>query len=117
MSDFGEEELARDAIAIINGGTASVTWDDVDYDGVIGALVTTKPNVSGGFLPEYDLSWTTSLQKLNDAGELVERFTDDELPEEGEVLTIADVDYRVERVTMDPYSAMVQFDLVNTAKQ
>lgn len=116
MSDFGSEELARDAIAIIGGGSEDATWDGADYTGVVGALVTTKPNGEGGFLPEYDLSWSTSIQKLNDAGELVSRFTDDELPTEGETLTIRDINYRIERVTTDPFETMIQFDLVNPHK-
>jgi len=113
MADFGTEELARDAIAIIGGGSKTMTWDETDYEGVIGPLVSTKPNVSGGFLPEYDLSWSTSLQKFNDSKELVSRFVDDTLPTEGEIFTIDDVDYKVHRVSKDPFLTMVQFDLVN----
>lgn len=116
MSDFGTEELARDAIALINGGPEVATWEGDDYDGMIGPLISTKPNVSGGFLPEFDLSWTTSLQKLNEAKELVPRFLDDLLPVEGDLLTVREVDYRIERVTKDPFLSMVQFDLVNENK-
>lgn len=117
MSVFGSEELARDAISLIADGTEVATWNSKDYDGMVGPLVSSKPNVSGGFLPEYDLSWTTSLQKLNDSKELVSRFTNDTLPAEGNNLTIGGVNYKIDRVTKDPFaSSMVQFDLINQNK-
>lgn len=115
MSDFGAQELARDAIAIM-ADTLAATWNSVAYDGVAGALVTTKPNQMGGFLPEYDLSWTTTIEKLNDARELVSRFPGDVLPAEGEPMTIRDIAYKIHRVSKDPFEVMVQFDLVNENK-
>lgn len=122
--DFGAQELHRDAISIVSGDPQSVLWNGESYEGMVGPLVTTKPNIEGGFLPEYDLSWTTSIKKLDASGALISRFFNDVIPAEGNELTIPDIvppgiTYSIDRITRDrphPFTVMVQFDLMSKDK-
>ncbi len=114
------DSAVYDALGMIDDHTIVATWGGVDYDGTTGGLATTKNNISGGFLGDYDLIWATSLWKRAAVGvnELIHRFPNSNAstPQEGDRLTIDGTAYRIERIEKDLFTAVISFHLVNVAK-
>ena len=124
------EQTARDLLNIISDAPLTFTFDSVEYeDGATrGALINSQRLMEGGFMGEPDLSITTCLKKLNgvaseahcccpcghdDPGcDLIDRFSSDP-PAVGEIITVDDVDYRIDRIHTDEFSLGVQYDLVS----
>jgi len=80
----------------------------------MGALVTRKDLEDGGFMPEPDLTITTTIKKLDSSDALVDRFTT--APAATNIITIDSVDYRVEATTTDEISSALVLDLNSAEK-
>lgn len=110
------EQATRDLLNVISDVPVTFTWNSNDYTGTRGALVQRQSFDSGGFLPEPDLTISTTLKKLSSANKLIDRFPSGTPPALGEKVTIGGTVYRIDRVTTDELSAGIQFDLMSPHK-
>lgn len=101
------EDLTRDLIEVMaDGNTVEFTWSGTDYDGVRGALGVGNTLVDGGFENDYEIQLSTTLKKLNQNDDLVDRFSPAAGPQLGDQLTHGGTNYRVKRITTGPLGAV-----------
>ena len=105
------DELTRDYLEVIADAPCTATYAGADVVGTRGGITESQRFMEGGMLEEPDLQFTTTLSKLDESDDLIDRFTT--VPSKGEQLTIDSVAYRIERVITDEYEACIQFDLMS----
>lgn len=95
-------------LTFTHGGT---TYTDA---ATMGSLVIREPNEVGGFLPDPDLTITTTLQKLDSSDALVNRFST--APTRNDTVTVNGTTYRVEATTEDELTSALVLDLMSASK-
>lgn len=108
------DDLTLDYLSVIADAPCTATYASAEVIGTRGGITAAERFQEGGMLSEPDLQFTTTLKKMDDSGELVDRFLS--VPGVGEKLTIESVIYRIERIIKDEYSACIQFDLMTAHK-
>lgn len=109
------EQAERDLLNAISDTPLTFVSNEATYTDAAtrGALITAERMLDGGILEEPDLVITTTRHKLNGAGDLKDRFAGDVPPAVGEVLTIDDVNYRIDRMHEDEFGVGIQYDLIS----
>lgn len=117
------EQQTHDLLGAIDDAPEDLTWNNVDFTGTRGGLVRTSSNQEGGLLVEPEMSWSTTLQKLDDSGALTDRFpgyaTVNELVDaiDGETVTVDGRLLQVDKVAVDEFEVAMQLDLMSPHKE
>ena len=118
------EQVLRDLLGIIDDAPASFTWNNAAYDCRRGPLITSEKlagDEGGGWMTDYDLSVTTTIQRIDESEAAVARFdgydsTTIAAALQQQKVTLGSAVYRVEKVTLDEYGQGLQLDLMSIHK-
>jgi len=108
------EEAQRDIIEIVEEVAVQFNLNTVEDETFIclrGQNKYNEPLRDGGFLKDYDMVIVVPLKKIDNGGQLVDRFT--EPPTNGDTITIDDLDFEVESVSTDEFDSCLELGLVN----
>lgn len=104
------ENVTRDYIQLLNDAPVDFTFEGVEYTGTRGALTKANNMNEGGFVNDFDLQVATSIKKVDQNDNLVNRFSNGVTPDTGDKITVGGTNYRVERVIYDNLTSIIQFD-------
>lgn len=112
------DSVTLDLLNVIADAPLTFTWSGTTYTdaGTRGALVRRNRFGDGGFLEEPELTVTTTLQKLNGVGALIDRFPANTPPAHGEIIEVDDVNYRITAVHKDEFNSGLQLDCASTSR-